>query len=91
MASPRYASIAITGANQSFRPAMSGNGYCGGLHRPSGDHIADDPETLGHDDVFLFNSATIPIVPFISVRSTNDRNAIEWIMPPVNYVSMKSW
>jgi len=89
VASPRYASIAITGNAQSDRPALSGNGYAVAFTGLSDDHIADDPETSGFEDVFLFKASSF--LPFISARSTGSQNVIEWIMPPVNYVSMQAF
>jgi hypothetical protein len=89
VASLRYASIAITGNAQSSRPGLSGDGYAVAFTGFSDDHIADDPDLSGFADVFLFQAS--PFLPFISARSTNDRNVLEWITPPVDYVSMRTF
>jgi outer membrane protein assembly factor BamB len=87
VASPRYASIAITGESQSVSPALSGQGYAAAFTGLSADHVADDTETGGIEDVFLFKASSF--LPFLSVRSTDSQNVLEWITPPVNYVSMQ--
>lgn len=91
MVSPRFAALAIGGNSQSIRPAISGEGYSVAFTGRSGDHIAEDPETSGFDDVFLFNTVTLPVVPFLSARSTASQNTLEWIMPPTNYVNMQAF
>ena len=68
---------------------MSGNGFAVAFTSPSADLIADDPETGGLDDAFLFTS--YGFLPFISVRSTESQNVLEWITPPVNYASMQAF
>jgi hypothetical protein len=87
VASRRYASIAITGDQHSLRPAVSGNGFAVAFQSPSDDLLADDPETGGLDDVFLFGASSF--LPFVSVRSTQNTNTLEWVLPPVNYVTMQ--
>jgi Tol biopolymer transport system component len=85
--SRRFASIAITGGRKSYRPALSGNGNAVAFTSSSADLIADDPETSGFDDTFLFTA--IGFMPFVSVRSTESQNFLEWITPAVDYVYME--
>jgi hypothetical protein len=87
--SPRFASIAITGEALSFQPAISGNGWAVAFTGLSGNHTADDTETSGIPDAFVFKPSNF--IPHISVRSTTDRNILSWIMPPVDYVGMRTF
>ncbi len=89
VASRRFASIAITGKGRSIRPALSASGYVVAFTSDSGDLIADDPETGVLDDVFFFRS--LGLMPFVSVRSTESQNIVEWITPPTNIVSMQAF
>src|SRR5262249_8366995 len=88
VASHRYASIAITGDGLSRGAALSGLGYGVAFTSGSDNLIADDSETTGLNDVFIWGAN--PLMSYMSARSTNTSNTIEWIMPPVNYASMQA-
>ena len=93
LVSRRFASIAISGDGKSVRPALSGSVASSALGltvvftSSSGDLIADDPETGGLDDTFMFR--TIGFVPFMSTRSTDRTNVIQWVTPPIDYARME--
>ena len=88
LASRRFASISIASNGGSIVPALSGSGYAVAFTSRGSDLIADDPETAGLDDVFYFRSLGI-VWPYISVRSTENRNTLEWITPATNYVTLQ--
>src|SRR5262249_60904976 len=85
-----YRSIRSPGDRQSFGPALSGFGWGVAFTSGSDNLIADDSETGGLNDVFLWGANPL-VLPFMSVRSTNTTNTIEWITPQVNYASMQAF
>ncbi len=91
MASPRYASIAVAGKEESFGPAVSGlagaKGVTLAFTSTSGDLVADDPETGGLADAFV--AKVDGFFPFLSVRSTASANVVEWATPPADYNGME--
>jgi Tol biopolymer transport system component len=76
------------GNSGSIGPALSGSGYAVAFTSRGTNLIADDPETAGFDDVFYFRSLGF-VWPFISARSTENRNTLEWITPATNYVTLQ--
>jgi hypothetical protein len=89
VASRRFASLAISGDKDSYRPALAGDGLTVAFTSRSGDLIADDPETGGLEDVFAFQPGLfyrgLNTISFISARSTATANTLEWVTPPVDY------
>ncbi len=92
--SRRFASIAITGDRPSVKPSLNGGSGNGAYvvvlftererrphsRRPGDErrrrHVpVQDPRLAEH----------------MSARSTDTRNTIEWVTPPVNYVRMELW
>lgn len=89
MASPRFASLAIAGDKDSFHPALSGDGLTVAYTSRSGNIVAEDPETGGLEDTFFFRPYTF--FPFMSARSTDTTNVLQWVTPPVDYAGMELW
>jgi Tol biopolymer transport system component len=87
LASRRFASIAIAGEKPSAGPAISGNGYTVAFMGQSRDLVADDPQTGPFDETFILPAYFF--LPFVSARSTGTTNVLEWVTPPVDYVSQQ--